>query len=205
MITIKSQQPQRKYATIIMVNKMTKQEIRRNIKIKRTNLTQEEVEVYSNIIFQKTIKLLQEYNYKDFFVYKDFKNEVSTKKIIDYLLVNDKKVYLPVINKDYLKTVQISNKTKYLINSYGIEEPIGHNSNINNFVCIMPLLAIDQNGNRIGFGKGYYDKFLQNKNCIKIGLCYDFQIIDNIKSDTHDVPLDIIISEKRIINRTNKR
>jgi len=84
-------------------------------------------------------------------------------------------------------------------NFFGIDEPAGDVCDINDFICIIPLLAIDEKGNRIGFGKGYYDKFLEDKKCIKIGICYDFQIIKGIPCEPHDIPLDLIISEKRTI------
>ena len=66
-------------------------------------------------------------------------------------------------------------------------------------VAFIPLIACDKNKNRIGFGKGYYDKFLSGKNILKIGLAYDFQIVDHIPSNSWDVKLDLIITDKQII------
>jgi 5-formyltetrahydrofolate cyclo-ligase len=66
-------------------------------------------------------------------------------------------------------------------------------------VVFIPLIACDKNKNRIGFGKGYYDKFLQNRNCIKVGICYDFQVVANITPNATDIPLDIIVTESEII------
>ena len=51
----------------------------------------------------------------------------------------------------------------------------------------------------MGFGKGYYDRFLENTNAVKIGLCYDFQLLDNIPKESHDIPMNYIITEKEIL------
>ena len=67
-------------------------------------------------------------------------------------------------------------------------------------LCLVPALAFDLKLNRMGFGKGYYDKLLSDFCGVKIGLCYDFQITDTVFPEAHDVPMNIIITEKRIIN-----
>ena len=65
-------------------------------------------------------------------------------------------------------------------------------------IILVPGLAFDKTGARMGFGKGYYDKLLETRKAIKIGICYDFQLLDKIPSEPHDVPMDIIITEKRV-------
>lgn len=178
---------------------MNKNEIRKHIKDLRNNLSIDEVVSKSKKIQITLLNVLKCYdNYKDVFIYNSFKNEVSTKELINKLC-ETKNVYLPKIIDDKMYAINYTKNSILETNSFGIDEPKGNISNIDNFICIIPLLAIDEKGNRIGFGKGYYDKFLDNKNCIKIGLCYDFQIIKGIPCDSHDIPLDLIISEKRTI------
>lgn len=177
---------------------MNKQDFRNKIKIIRNNLSQEEVSTKSKKICSSLLKLLQSYDYENIFIYNSFKNEVSTKELIQNLY-KKKNVFLPKVENDKMIAIQLKENTILQKNSFGIEEPFGSPTDINNFICIMPLLAVDEKGNRLGFGKGYYDKFLQDKQCIKIGLCYDFQIIKSIPCMEHDIPLDLIISEKRII------
>ena len=63
---------------------------------------------------------------------------------------------------------------------FGVVIPKNYTVIENVDVAFIPLVACDKNKNRIGFGKGYYDKFLQNKNCIKVGICYDFQVVESI-------------------------
>ena len=176
---------------------MNKNSIRKEIKNIRNNMNEDEVKNKSLIIQNKVINLIKEFKDINYFVYKDFKNEVETSLIINYLLDNNKNVYLPKIINNEMFAVKYSKDTKLEKGTFGIYEPIGETTNINNFVCITPLVAIDLKGNRIGQGKGYYDKFLKDKKCKKIGICYDFQIVENITKDSYDIPLDIIISEKR--------
>ena len=58
---------------------------------------------------------------------------------------------------------------------------------------IVPAVAFDRHGNRVGRGKGFYDRFLTGLNVTKIGICYDFQIVDEIESSSHDIPVDMLV------------
>ena len=183
---------------------MLKTEIRKRMKNIRNNLSKEQIKTKSNYIINALKNKLPN-NYETYFIYHDFNNEVCTKHLINYLLENNKKVFLPKIIKDEMCAVPFNKQSTLSLNKFKIYEPNGAPQEIDTFVCIMPLLAVDKKGNRIGFGKGYYDKFLKNKNCLKIGLCYDFQILDNIATENHDIPIDIIISESRIIYTQQKK
>ena len=66
-------------------------------------------------------------------------------------------------------------------------------------LVIVPGIGFDQKGNRIGHGEGFYDRLLKNTNALAIALAYEFQIIKNISIDKYDIPVDIIITEKRVI------
>ena len=178
---------------------MNKEEMRLKIKKIRDNMNAKLVYTHSLTIQKKLINILEKLKMDNIFIYKSFKNEVNTNYIIKYLLNNNKKVFLPRIDTDDLLTIPYNKNTEMHISKFGILEPIGEPITLNDFICILPLIAIDKNGNRVGFGKGYYDRFLKNKNCLKIALCYDYQILENIIPTPLDVPVDIIISEKRII------
>ena len=164
------------------------------------------VDDLSKKITENLLSLLANTSNDTFFVYKNFSNEVNTTYLIQYLLTNNKKVFLPKIQADTMLAIPYNHNTVMNTNTYGISEPKGKEHEINNFICIVPLLAVDIYGNRIGFGKGYYDKFLKDKQCIKIGICYDYQITDTIIPDEFDIPLDFIVSEKRtIVTNQNKK
>lgn len=164
----------------------------------RADLMPSDVEDLSKQIFDNLFSI-DVFNSEKYFVYLSFENEVKTDDIILELEKRKKQVFVPKIYGKMMKSVEINAKTTFLTNSFSIKESIGEPSDINNFVAIMPCLAVDKNGNRIGFGGGYYDKFLANKKALKIVLCYDFQVIDKIDSEPFDVPVDYIVTDKRII------
>ena len=84
---------------------------------------------------------------------------------------------------------------------FGIEEPTGPEiNNLSNIdLVIVPGMAFDMKGNRLGRGKGYYDKLLRKMRCYKIGVCYNFQLLENIPVEEHDFPMDMVISPMNII------
>ena len=174
--------------------------IRNNIKNQRNNLSQENVCFLSDLILNNLLLNKQILNYDNFFVYNSFKNEVDTKKLIKILQDLNKNIYLPVTKNNQMYTVKLTPNTQFELSNFKILQPKGLSQDIDNFVAIVPCVAVDKNGNRIGFGKGYYDKFLKNKTCIKIALCYDFQLVENISPQPHDEKMDIIITQSKIIN-----
>lgn len=177
---------------------MTNADIRAEMKKKRSSMPTAEVEVYSDMIFNK-IKLLDFiFERQKFLIYKDFKNEVKTKKIIDFLIKLGKTVAHPItIGENMLAAIPTGKGTER--DSFGIEIPKIYEIMTLPEVIFVPLLACDVNKNRLGFGKGYYDRYMSEKSTLKIGLCYDFQVVNGISVNSWDVPLDIIVTEKRII------
>lgn len=86
--------------------------------------------------------------------------------------------------------------------SFQISEPKQHLQKIDPSeidIALIPGVVFSKNGHRIGYGKGHYDRLLKNTNCVKIGIAYDFQLVDNIAGEIHDIPMDLVITEKKII------
>ena len=85
--------------------------------------------------------------------------------------------------------------------AYGILEPkTGRKADENKIdVILVAGLAYDRNGGRMGFGKGYYDRLLERRKEVKIGLCYDFRILEKITTESPDVPMNFVITEKEIL------
>lgn len=187
---------------------MDKTIIRKNVLNARKNMQTNEVLKNSEDIFKNLVESNVLLNYNNILVYADFKNEVKTGQIIQYLRNNLKNVYLPVCNiKEHTFEVSKINFDNFetKTNCYGIEEPIAKVSNSQIIDCaIVPGVAFGINGNRIGFGGGYYDKFFEKrKNVFKIGICYEFQICDYSQSEKHDIPMNMLITEKRVIHCRN--
>ena len=86
---------------------------------------------------------------------------------------------------------------------FGVSEPAGEETADKPDVCILPLLAADGQFRRLGYGGGYYDRYLsrKGKNMLKIGICYDFQLVGEVPSEEHDVLLDALVTDARVIVR----
>lgn len=135
---------------------------------------------------------------KFFFVYNSFGAEVETNLIIEHLFALNKKVYLPRVENGEMVAVPCNKNSQFKLGHFKIKEPIGKSENINNFVALVPCLAIDTMGNRFGYGGGFYDKFLQNKNAIKVALAFDFQLVDKVPTEDFDVLMDMVITNSGV-------
>ena len=176
---------------------MENNEIRKTIKNLRNSLPKESVKLLSDKIIDKVISL--DFSlYKNFFIYNSFNGEVETSRLIEYLLTQNKVISYPVIDGDNM-VAGIPNSSDITISKFKTKEPKDYTIMKSVEVCFVPLLAFDKNKNRLGYGKGYYDKFLSSNPCLKIGLAYDFQLSEDIVSQPWDIPLDIIITESKII------
>ena len=177
---------------------MRKLEIRKNLKEKRNSLSFESVKNKSELVKENLFKL-DELNQENYFIYLSFQNEVQTNDILTELLKLNKRIFVPKIYGKDMKMVSFDKNSTLQKNKFGILEPVGRIVNEDNFVAIMPCVAVDENGNRIGFGGGYYDRFLSSRKVLKIVLCYDFQVVQSIEPEENDIPADIIVTDKRII------
>lgn len=188
---------------------MSKNELRKNIINLRNALSKLELDKKSCVIEGKIIEKIKLNKYDIILSYSDFNGEVETKLINEYALNNGLRLYLPKVTYD-----QHSIMDFYLVSSlenlskgyYGILEPSGDDNLFdyealkeNKILMIVPGVGFDKKLYRLGYGKGFYDKFLSNKPLIyKAALSLDIQIIDNIISESHDIKMDEIITETKI-------
>ncbi len=183
----------------------TKQEIRKKILEQRKSLAQSEYKLLSRAVIRnlfllrefKTAKILHTYAASKY-------NEVDTLEMIVECMSQSKKIIVPIADF-HSKTMTHSvlhSVNDLQKNAFGILEPAKIDLYCENDfdVVLVPVAACDEKGNRIGFGGGFYDKFLNNVQSPKIGLAFEFQIISEIPSEEHDQRLDFIISERRILS-----
>ena len=189
--------------------KEAKNLIRESFKLIRNNLDSDFIKEKSTVIFKKFRNIVNINKFNSISVYIDFNNEVPTKEIIEYALKNNIKVSVPfLIDNHNMKLKYINDYDKDINRNtkFGCGEPFEHckDCNINEIsMFIIPALAFDEKCNRLGFGRGYYDNMLKrNKNALRVGLAYDYQILPSIPKDNNDEILDIIISESKVITAT---
>lgn len=171
---------------------MNKNELRKIYKDIRNNIKDRNIQ--NEIIFNKVISLEKVKKADTILIYVSFNNEVDTLNIIKYFL-GKKKVAVPKVNGNEMNFYYIDSFNDLSKGSFNILEPITTNkvTNFDNFICIVPGLCFDKENYRLGYGKGYYDKFLSNKNIYTIGLSYKETIIKKLPIDKYDIKLDKVI------------
>lgn len=158
-----------------------------------------------SLVIMKKIKEEEKYkNAKVVALYKNLKSEVDTSELIEYSIKIGKTVVLPRVEGKILKFYKINLLNDKLIKSaFGIEEPIADKTKL---ICkddidllIVPGICFDRQKNRLGFGKGYYDRFLEMTNLETIGICFEEQVInEKLPITEKDKMVKMIITDKKI-------
>ena len=138
-------------------------------------------------------------------VYTSKEKEVDTKPLITKLFENGNPVIVPIIVKDdiSLRLSYLRDFSVLVPSTFGVPEPIGNEilaTGENVDTIILPMLGFERNGGRMGYGAGYYDRFLaKNQKVRKIGIAFACQEYDNLPVDENDIPMDYIITEDGIV------
>jgi 5-formyltetrahydrofolate cyclo-ligase len=176
--------------------------IRKEILEKRDMLAKSQVEELSSKIHSNVLKWDKFINASTIMIYSNYKNEVITKGIIEDCFKMNKSVILPKSLKESHEILPciVKNFDELIPGVYGIFEPDGRNIIEKNEIelVIVPGVAFDKNGDRIGHGAGYYDRFLNGYEGIKAGICYGFQIVENAWPNEMDIKMDYLITEMGI-------
>ncbi len=181
--------------------------IRKEVISRRDALSLSVRKAKDEIIRSRLLALPEFIKARTILFYASFRSEVDTIELLRNSLLNNKTILLPRVD------VQNSSLTLYEIRTmadlapgcYGILEPAANgNNNIPDAgidLMIIPGVAFDEHCNRLGYGKGYYDRLLSHKNALAVALAYEEQIVAHIPADAHDIKMDRIITDKRIIQR----
>lgn len=189
-----------------------KEKIRNEIIRKRNELSKDEIAKKSQIIGEKLFSLSAFVKARTILFYVSFRNEVETYPLIERSLSLGKKVIVPRVNqeKKELELYEISSLEELTSGSWNIPEPDPKKAKMANLeeidTVIVPGVVFDENGNRIGYGGGYYDRRLAVIRKIKkekvrfIGLGFDFQVKKEIPQGMSDVKVDSLVTEKRLFS-----
>lgn len=189
---------------------MNKNQVRLQYKKLRENFSSEEIEELSLEIANNLLKLpIWDASYYHIFLSISDKKEVDTEPILHILQGKDKNV---ILSKSDFKTGHLHNylltdSTVIKTNAWGIPEPVdGIEIPADKIeVVFIPLLAFDEQGNRIGYGKGFYDRFLSRcpEDVIKVGLSFFEAENETIEASSFDIPLDFCVTPQKIYNFKN--
>ena len=188
---------------------MDKIELRKKLKALRNNLTQDEVDVSSRLVAEKILACDAYRKAEHIMGYLAFGKELSVDGILKQALADGKRVYVPeIISQTEIRAVELESFTDFAYDRFGIRsvpEPVKVcNPKILDLVLV-PAVAYDRAGNRMGMGAGYYDRFLpQTENAIKIGVAYDALLQDELPYNEYDVPVPYLVSESGIVKIEGK-
>lgn len=185
-----------------------KEQVRKTLIAKRSSLSDEEVREKSRIITERLIRSEFFKNSKSVLAYMNKGKEVGTEELIKCCLSEGKAVCLPLVLREQskLEIYRIYDLSKDLRQGvFGIREPIALPENrVDIFkidIVVIPGVGFDEEKNRIGYGKGFYDRFLKqlNPGTLKIALAFDCQMLKELPADSLDIKMDIIITENRML------
>ncbi len=173
---------------------MKKEFLRKKYKEKRDNIKNKVTK--DNLIYQKVINNKDILSSKTLLIYISINNEVDTIKIINYFL-NTKNIAVPKIIDNDMFFCYVTNLNELTSGKYNIPEPTNENivTDFDNAICIVPGICYDKKNYRVGYGKGYYDRFLSKNKIKTIGLCYKECMIEKIDNDKYDYKIDEVITE----------
>lgn len=176
---------------------------RKAAKQARQSITKDLYQSYSDTICLKLMNLDEYIQAENIMAYCPVNNEVDVSLLMEDSILN-KTLILPKTQKENKKMIPciVHNLSDLIVGAHNIMEPkddceILDKNNID--IIVVPLVAFDKKGTRIGYGGGYYDRFLSDiKKCKKIGIAFSVQELDYIEKEDHDIKLDMIITEKKI-------
>ena len=186
-------------------NMETKKEIRSRLKKQRSLLGADECRSMSHEIYKRLIALELDREYDNILLYSAIRNEVNTDEYFACLINKAKRIYYPRVCGDEMSFYRVRCLDELNCGSFNINEPDmtdEYTEADGRALMIVPGLGFSDTGYRIGYGKGFYDRYLSSftkrDTVMAVGVGYDFQLLGNVTfEDEYDVPLDGVITDKR--------
>ena len=184
-----------------------KKELRRELIQKRRELSAEKKAIDDLSVFGKLIGLPCFKSAERVLAYVSTQIEVDTLRLIDYCLEAGKEVAVPQCVGENMIFRLIKSRNQLRKGAFGIMEPddsLPAVLRFENSVCIVPALRFNKDGQRLGYGKGFYDRFLEASGCFSIGICYE-DFMGDFPAESHDKAVDIIVTDRRIYERQSAK
>lgn len=175
---------------------MDKTELRREIRARKRAMTEAEIEERSARLAQLFFASRAYQNAKTIYGYLPYNQEVRTVPMLERALKDGKKVAVPKVYGEEMKFLYLDDLNAVAKGYAGIPEPIADEpvAQDETALVLMPGLAFDPQGHRIGYGGGFYDKFLAAEpNHPTLALCYEFQMLPKLDVEDHDIPVDTVL------------
>ena len=183
-----------------------KEELRKLILAKRSTLAEDQRVEKSRVILKDILTLPEFVTAKTIMAYLDFRGEVETRELAVEILSMGKRLVVPLCHRDNIIPCLINDLNQDLhAGTWGILEPrkdrIRPLPPLEIDLVLVPGVAFDHQGNRLGYGRGYYDRFLPRlrEDVLAVGLAFACQIVDRIPTDEYDMKMSLIITENGVI------
>ena len=175
---------------------MDKKELRKQIRAQKRAMTAEMIEQASQSLARQFYATAYYENAETIYGYLPYNQEVRTVPILEQALRDGKKVAVPKVYGDTMRFIYLDDLTQVAPSEMGIPEPVADApvARDEKALVLMPGLAFDKKGNRMGYGGGYYDKFLaEEPDHPTVALCYGFQMVEHIPTEDYDIPVDLVL------------
>ena len=178
---------------------MDKKAMRRAIGEKKRAMTRDEIERASERLAEKFLQTKFYRDCRSIYAYLSYNQEVRTDVLIRRAIQEGKRVAVPKVYGDEMCFLWLDDPNQVAPGAYGIPEPIADEpiADDDTALVLMPGLAFDPEGRRLGYGGGFYDRFLAKEpNHPLVALCYGFQMFDHLETEPHDIPVDLVIADE---------
>ena len=175
---------------------MDKKALRAEIRAKKRAMTAQEIKEKSAALAKAFYETAEYKNAKTIYGYLPYNQEVRTTQMLAHALADGKQVAVPKVYGDEMKFILLSDLSQVAKGYAGIPEPIadGPVAADPTALVLMPGLAFDPEGHRLGYGGGFYDKFLAAEpDHPTLALCYDFQMLPHLDTESYDIPVDRVL------------
>ena len=175
---------------------MDKSELRRQIRDKKRAMTETEIVQASTRLGELFAASEQYRKAESIYGYLPYNQEVRTIPMLERALADGKRVAVPKVIGDEMKFIYITDLSRVEKGYAGIPEPVDEEPEADDptALVLMPGLAFDSEGHRIGYGGGFYDRFLAKEpNHPTLALCYDFQMLTKLETEEFDIPVDCVL------------
>lgn len=175
---------------------MDKKELRKQIREKKAAMSREEIERASRELCSQFLASEQYRQAKTVYGYLPYNQEVRTTPILEQALLDGKRVAVPKVYGDEMRFIYLTDLSNVDLGYKGIPEPVadGPVADDPTALVLMPGLVFDKEGHRIGYGGGFYDKFLASEpGHPTVALCYAFQMVDALETEEYDIPVDCVL------------
>lgn len=184
---------------------MSATSVREELKQRRASLSAEEIQRRSLAVQQRVISLGDFIRAGTLALYSAFRGEVETGRLMQEGFSRGKRVVFPRVSEERLDFVAVDSSTVFHPGPWGVAEPAaGRTVAVTEIdLMVLPGLAFDRRCFRLGWGKGYYDRVLDNYQGVCLGLAYDFQILPELPIREGERPLDFVVSEETVLRRSS--